>query len=102
MAVTKYSNTSPWFTTPIVNNNYLDHFRIRPVSAEVDDYLYVIEPQFTYRPDLLSFVLYDTSKLWWVFSQRNMDIIKDPIFDFVAGTQIFLPKKTKLFQSLGI
>jgi hypothetical protein len=97
-----YENTSPWFTTPIVNNNYLDYLRIRPVSAEVDDYLYTIEPQFTYRPDLLAFVVYDTSKLWWVFSQRNMNIIRDPIFDFTAGTQIFLPKKSKLFQSLGI
>jgi hypothetical protein len=102
MSTVKYTNTSPWFTTPTVNNSYLDHLRIRPVSAESDDYLYTIEPQFTYRPDLLAFVLYDTSKLWWVFSQRNMDIIQDPIFDFVAGTRIFLPKKTKLFQSLGI
>lgn len=98
----KYSGTSPWFTTPIVNNTYLDYFKIRPVSAEADDYLYTIEPQYTHRPDLLAYDLYDSPKLWWVFAQRNMDIIRDPVFDFVPGTQIFLPKKSSLFAALGI
>lgn len=97
-----YGNKSPWYTTPIVNNTYLDHLTIRPVSAEPDDYLYTIEPQFTYRPDLLAYVVYDTPKLWWVFAQRNMDLIRDPIFDFVAGKQIFLPKKSSLLAALGL
>ena len=70
---TKYPNTSPWSATKITKN-YLDILQIRPVAAEQDDYLYTIEPQYTYRPDLLAFDLYGTSKLWWVFSQRNLDI----------------------------
>jgi len=84
---TLYANTSPWSATKITKN-YLDILQIRPVAAEQDDYLYTIEPQYTYRPDLLAFDLYGTSKLWWVFSQRNLDIIQDPIFDFTPGTQI--------------
>jgi hypothetical protein len=74
----------------------------RPVAAEVNDILYEIEPQFNYRPDLLAHFLYGSSKLWWVFMQRNMDIIQDPIFDFTAGTMIYVPQRSKLFQVLGI
>lgn len=99
--VAKYASTSPWFLTD-VKNNYLDVLVIRPVSAEIDDYMYTLEPQYTYRPDLLSFDLYGTPKLWWVFSQRNLDKIQDPIFDFVPGLEIYLPKKSSLFTALGI
>jgi len=60
-----------------------------------------IQPQYTYRPDLLSYDLYGTSKLWWVFAVRNIDTIKDPVFDFVAGTTIRLPQKTTLDTVLG-
>ena len=96
-----YSNTSPWFKTPI-NNNYLDVLTIRPVSAEVDDFLYTIEPQYAYRPDLLAFDLYGTPSLWWVFIQRNLDVLQDPILDFVPGTQIYICKNSSLTTALGI
>ena len=74
-----YSNTSPWKNTKIVNRRYLNHFEIRPVPAESDDVLYVIEAQYTHRPDLLAYDLYGTPKLWWVFAQRNMDSIKEDV-----------------------
>jgi hypothetical protein len=100
MAV-NYAKTSPWYDTK-KKPGYLDHLSIRAVSSEPDDILYTIEPQFNYRPDLLSTYLYDTPKLWWVFSQRNLDVIRDPVFDFKTGTQIFVPKKPSLFKVLGI
>lgn len=96
-----YGNTSPWNLTNF-RSGYLDYFSIRPVAAEDDDILYEIEPQFHFRPDLLSEYLYDTPKLWWVFAQRNMDVIRDPIFDFRSGVEIFVPKKTGLFKLLGL
>lgn len=98
---TNYSNKSPWFKTPITNGA-LDIFRIRPVSAEADDILYQIDPQYNYRPDLLAYDLYGTSKLWWVFAQRNLDVIQDPIFDFKTGTSIYIPKKSGLVKVLGL
>ena len=64
--------------------------------------LYTIEPQYSRRPDLLAFDLYQSPKLWWVFAQRNMDTIKDPVFDMVAGVQIFLPKGPTLRNVLGV
>lgn len=96
-----YSNTSPWYNTPI-KNSYLDILTIRPVSEEVDDFLYTIEPQYAYRPDLLAHDLYGTSQLWWVFMQRNLDVIQDPILDFVPGTQIYLCKSNSLTTALGL
>ena len=97
----KYSNTSPWYNTS-VTNNYLNVLTIRPVSAEVDDILYTIDSKFAYRPDLLAYALYGTPSLWWVFMQRNLDVIQDPILDFVPGTQIYIPKGSGLKTVLGL
>jgi hypothetical protein len=97
----KYKKTSPWATT-VQNRLYLDLLAIRPVPAESDDFKYVIENQYRNRPDLLAYDLYGDAKLWWVFVQRNMDIIKDPIYDFEPGIMIFIPKKSNLQNYLGI
>lgn len=96
-----YNADSPWFSTTFVNDQYLDILTIRPVPAESDDIVYTIEPQYTYRPDLLAYDLYNNQKLWWVFAQRNLSILKDPVYDFVAGTEIYLPKGESLAELLG-
>lgn len=96
-----YKKNSPWADTP-VENNYLSVLRIRSVSAEADDFLYTIEPQYTFRPDLLAYDLYEDTKLWWVFIQRNLDVLQDPIYDFVPGVQIYIPKGESLKKVLGI
>jgi len=97
-----YSASSPYFKTSFVKNQYLDVLKIRPVPAESDDVLYTIEVQYTHRPDLLAYDLYGDKGLWWVFAQRNMDIIKDPVYDIEAGVQIFLPKGDKIQKVLGL
>lgn len=97
-----YKGTSPWNQTKFHSSGYLDILKIRPVPAESDDVLYEVEPQYNYRPDLLAYDLYGSSKLWWVFAQRNMNVIKDPVYDLTAGTQIYLPKSTTLKRLLGL
>lgn len=97
----KYAKTSPWSDTR-QNNFYLDLLEIRPVPAEADDFRYVIENQYRHRPDLLAYDIYGNAKLWWVFVQRNMSVIKDPIYDFEPGVVIYLPKKTNLSKFLGV
>ena len=96
-----YSKTSPWADTN-QNNFYLDLLEIRPVPSESDDFRYVIENQYRHRPDLLAYDVYGSTKLWWVFVQRNMSVIKDPIYDFEPGTVIYLPKKSNLEKFLGV
>lgn len=97
----KYRQSSPYYKTT-QNNLYLDLLSIRPIPAEADDFLYAIENQYRHRPDLLAYDLYGNPKLWWVFVQRNMSTIKDPIFDFEPGTKIFLPKRSNLERLLGV
>jgi hypothetical protein len=96
-----YTNTSPWYITQ-TKNGYLDILSIRPVSAEPDDFLFTITSPYTYRPDLLANDLYNEPRLWWVFMQRNLDVIQDPILDFVPGTQIYIPKNSSLKTILGL
>jgi len=97
----KYSNTSPWHNTGTIQN-YLGVLTIRPVAAESDDFLYKIEPQYSHRPDLLAYDLYGTPKLWWVFIQRNLNVLQDPIYDFIPGVEIYIPKQSGLFRVLGL
>lgn len=97
----KYSKLSPWANTS-QNSLYMELLNIRPVPAEVDDFEYIIENQYKHRPDLLAYDVYGDAKLWWVFVQRNMSVIKDPIYDFMPGTKIYLPKKSNLEKFLGV
>jgi hypothetical protein len=99
--MTTYSRSSPWSITS-QNNLYLELLTMRPVPAEDDDVTYTIETQYTHRPDLLAYDLYDNPKLWWVFVQRNMEIIKDPIFDFEPGVTIRIPKRANIEKYLGV
>lgn len=99
--MSEYTNTSPWYLTQ-TKQDYLDVLTIRPVSAEVDDFYYTIESQYAFRPDLLAFDLYGESNLWWVFTQRNLDVLQDPVFDFTPGKKIYIPKKSSLFTVLGL
>ena len=97
----KYSSTSPWYNTP-QNELYLEFWRPRPIPADSDDFTYEISPKYNYRPDLLAFDLYGSPRLWWVFAQRNADVLFDPVYDFRAGTIIKLPKKSLLLKALGL
>jgi hypothetical protein len=96
-----YNKNSPWADTR-QNNFYLNLLEIRSVPSESDDFRYVIENQYRHRPDLLAYDVYGSAKLWWVFVQRNMSVLKDPIYDFEPGVVIYLPKKNNLQKFLGI
>lgn len=95
-----YPKLSLYYTTPYLGS-YLDILDIRNIPAEVDDVQYKITSQYEHRPDLLAYDLYQDPNLWWVFSVRNKDKIKDPIYDLYAGQTIYLPKITTLKKVLG-
>jgi|TARA_B110000977_G_scaffold196814_1_gene277979 hypothetical protein len=95
------SKLSPYGNTEITNSGYLDILTPIAIPVATNDVLYEILPAYTYRPDLLAFDLYGKKELWWIFAQRNLDVLKDPIFDFVAGTQIYCPQGSNLKQVLG-
>lgn len=96
----EYKKTSPWFRTPS-NSLYLEKMEYRSIPMNPDDAEYTIETQYKHRPDLLSYDLYGTPAYWWVFMQRNRATIYDPIYDFVPGITIRLPRKEGLLSVLS-
>ncbi len=96
-----YSKNSPYYKTEM-DNGYLDVITFRDIPLEKDDHQFEITSTYNNRPDLLAYDLYKDSKLWWVFALRNKDIIKDPVFDFVSGKVIYLPKYSTLKEFLGL
>jgi len=96
-----YSQYSPYSITD-QSSGYLGLWQSRTIYPEADDVLFEIPDKYHHRPDLLSYDLYDTVKLWWVFAIRNPNIIQDPIFDLVSGMTIYLPKISSINSALGV
>lgn len=97
----EYKSTSPYFTTDRFGN-YLDILTKRSIPRNKDDIIFEINPVYEYRPDLLSYDLYGTSELWWVFILRNPNQLNDPVWDFVSGKKIFIPKQSSINSALGL
>jgi len=85
-----YAKTSLYGETQI-DQNGLQLLTYRSMPQIASDVLYVIKPQYNYRPDLFASDLYNDPNLWWVFKSRNPEVLEDPIFDFVAGVTIKVP-----------
>lgn len=83
-------STSQYLLTPITGW-YLDTMVTRTVPANDYDKIVKIPAKYDQRPDLMSYNEYGTAKLWWVFSVRNPDSLIDPIEDFKAGLEIYVP-----------
>lgn len=97
-----YTQSSPYFSTSVFNNEFLDVMMNRPIPADSTDMLWTITKTYHQRPDMLAYDLYNDSSLWWVFAQRNPNKIKDPLFDFAFGTSIYLPQLPTLKDALGL
>lgn len=97
-----YPQTSPYYDTTIYKNQFLDIMVNRPIPKNPLDQYWEITQTYNLRPDLLAYDLYNDSRLWWVFAQRNPNTLKDPLFDFTAGVKIYIPQLTTLEQVLGI
>jgi hypothetical protein len=96
-----YTQSSPYYNTDVYNQ-FLDVMINRPIPMDPSDTYWEINQTYHLRPDLLAYDLYNDSKLWWVFAQRNPNRLKDPMFDFVLGTGIYLPQLNTLKLALGI
>jgi hypothetical protein len=97
-----YSQSSPYYLTKVYKNIFLDAMVNRSIPADITDVYWQITVTYNYRPDLLAYDLYNDSKLWWVFAQRNPNTLKDPMFDFTTGTYIYLPQLTNLQTTLSL
>lgn len=102
MANSIYPPTSPYCNTNTVDGKFLDIMVNRPIPTLASDVYWEITTGYDLRPDMLAYDLYNDSKLWWVFASRNPNRLKDPFFDFVTGTGIYLPTSATLKQALGL
>ena len=70
------------------------------VGSQMDDFISTMDTRYTYeigkipsehdvRPDLTSFVFYDTVSRWWLMLQFNN--ITDPFEGYTAGKFIKIP-----------
>ena len=98
----KYQNVSPYSKTPQRNYQvqYLDLYENRPVPADDTDDLISIPVKYDQRPDLLAAELYGTPELWWIFAVRNPDSIIDPIYDLTSGKEIYVPTRSRVYQTI--
>lgn len=100
MAKVNYAASSPYFITP-QTSWYLGPLQARDIPAHSSDAFIPIKAKYNNRPDLLSFDIYGTPAYWWVFMQRNLDLIRDPIWDFQEGMFIYVPSIDRLTTLLG-
>lgn len=94
-----YNPTSPYVSTPQISNHlpYLDFWNPQvTVLPNVNDIFFTVGKKYQHRPDLLSYDLYGTTGYWWIFAVRNPDVIQDPIYDLVAGQNIYIPPQSSL------
>ena len=96
-----YSASSPYYSTGLYGQ-FLDLMVNRSITKLPGDQLFTITQVYNLRPDLLAYDLYKNAALWWVFAQRNPNVLKDPLFDFVAGSSIYLPAMATLISDLGL
>jgi hypothetical protein len=80
---------------------YLEILNFIDIPSEVDDIEFEITSLYMHRPDLLAYDIYGDSQLWWVFVVRNKDVLRDPVYDFVPGQRIFLPKLETIKNAIG-
>lgn len=91
----RYNRSSPYADTN-QTSWYLDQYEDRPILKFEDDQLIVLTSKYEYKPDLLSHDLYGTPRFWWVFQRRNLELIKDPIWDFKVGLEIQVPSRERM------
>jgi hypothetical protein len=96
----KYPATSPYATTASAGW-YLGLYKHRAVPVDSADREVTITIKYHLRPDLLSYDLYGTPVYWWVFLVRNMNVIRDPIWDFTEGKTIMVPSVNHLRSVVG-
>ena len=95
-----YNKVSPYVNTSM-SQGYLDILNFIDIPAEADDIEFSITSLYMHRPDLLAYDIYGDSQLWWTFAVRNKDVLRDPVYDFVPGQIIFLPKLETIKTAIG-
>lgn len=100
MTIINYPGNSPYAATP-QQSWRIDRFVFRPVPPNAADQPYTLSSRHLYRPDKLSYELYNTPAYWWIFAARNPFLRADPVWGFVPGLEIMVSSGDYLSRILG-
>lgn len=92
---TIYTGDSFYAITPI-RGRFLDIWKPIELSSNLTDLVYVIPKKYELRPDLAANFFYGNPRLWYIFGLRNKDLLIDPIYDFKADLEIFVPTRDSI------
>ncbi len=95
-----YNRFSPYKKTA-QTSWYLDQYDPISIPNDDTDEFYTIPQKYDQRPWMLAKELYGNERLYYIFALTNMDIIKDPLYDFTVGTTIRVPTNTRIQRLLG-
>ena len=95
-----YSPKSIYALTP-QNNFALDIWVPRIIPPDSSDSYVTIADRHLHRPTFLSYDLYATPAYWWTFNILNMDVIQDPVRDFLSGLVIRVATIQRLQKIVG-
>jgi len=95
-----YPANSPYASTP-QTSWCIGILSFRPIPPDSADQPFVLQMTHEYRPDRLSYELYNTPAYWWVFCERNPFLRRDPIWRFTNGLRIIVPASDYLQRLLG-
>lgn len=97
---TRPSRLSPYYKTPS-SEFFLLNYEHRKIEPDSTDKFVILEDRHKHRPDILSYEIYGDTRLWWIFMNRNLDKIIDPIYSFEPGTILFYPTRERLSYILS-
>lgn len=100
MTKVTYTKTSPYGVTP-QSSRFIGRYVHRQITAHESDQLITLSAKHEHKPEVLSQELYGSPEYYWVFMCRNMNIIRDPIWDFIPGITIAAPSMAHLKSILG-
>jgi hypothetical protein len=101
MSKVTFPSTSPYYDTP-QTSWYTGPIVWRAIPADPSDSIITsLDKKYEHRPDMLSYDLYGTIGYWWIFLVRNINVIRDPIWDMVPGIQIYVPTLARLQTLIG-
>lgn len=94
-----YNRFSPYHKTE--QTWHLGHYKPISIKPASDDTIYTIPNKYHQQPWRVAHDFYGNERLHWVFALANMDTIRDPLFDFNAGTVIRVPTNERIQGIIG-
>lgn len=101
MSIINYSSTSQYYNTP-QTSWCLNLLTYRNIDIDPSDSVVILDSKYNKNPYLLSYDMYGTDRLWWIFMIVNQDSLIDPINDMVSGMVIRIPTASRIKSSLGV